>query len=103
MAKHVAHTWQEKLRRARVERTLPQREVARRVGLPQSHISKIENGHVDPGLSTAIELARALGFEPVLVPRARLAAVEGLLRTDPEGGQRSAVEALTGIPVDEPP
>ena len=103
MARHGAHTWHQKLRRARLERTLPQRELARRVGLPQSHISKIENGRVDPGLSTAIELARALGFEPVLVPRARLAAVEGLLRTDTERGQRSAVEALTGIPGDDPP
>lgn len=103
MARRLAHTWHLKLRRARIERTLSQRELARRVGLPQSHVSKIENGHVDPGLSTAIEIARALGFEPVLVPRARLAAVEGLLRPDTESGQRSAVEALTGIPRDADP
>ena len=104
MAKRpAAHGWHDQLKRARVERTLPQRELARRVGLPQSHISKIENGHVDPGLSTAIELARALGLEPVLVPRGRLAAVEAVLRPNTEGRQRSAVEALTGIPGDDPP
>ena len=44
-----------------------------------------------------------LGLEPVLVPRGRLAAVKAVLRPNTEGRQRSAVEALTGIPGDDPP
>ena len=101
--RYAAHTWHEALKRARIEQGLTQRELARRVALPQSHISRIENGHVDPGLATALEIARALGLEPVLVPRGRLAAVETMLRPGAEGRQRSAVEALTGVAGDDPP
>ncbi|MBV8685976.1 MAG: helix-turn-helix transcriptional regulator [Alphaproteobacteria bacterium] len=69
------------LRDARVAKGLTQRELGERVGLPQSHISKIEQGAVDLQFSSLSELARALDLELKLVPRQALPAVEGLVRT----------------------
>jgi len=68
------------IRAARQAKALTQKELGRRIGLPQSHISKIENGSVDLQLSSLIEIARALELEVTLVPRGALPAVEGTLR-----------------------
>ncbi len=57
-----------------------QRALAQRSGLTQAHISQIETGRVEPGLSSFIELARALDLEVVLVPKKLLPAVQGVLR-----------------------
>ncbi|MBI3678027.1 MAG: helix-turn-helix transcriptional regulator [Proteobacteria bacterium] len=59
---------------------LSQRELSGRIGLPQAQISRIENGTVDPRLSSLIEIARALDLELVFVPRAIVPAVEALKR-----------------------
>lgn len=69
------------LRTARQKKQLSQRELSDKVGLPQSHISKIENATVDLKLSSLSELARALELELVLVPRNVLPAVQSLIRT----------------------
>ncbi|MFX8320164.1 helix-turn-helix transcriptional regulator, partial [Acinetobacter baumannii] len=50
----------EVLRAARQAKQLSQRELSAKAGVPQSHISKIENGGSDIRLSSLIELARAL-------------------------------------------
>lgn len=68
------------LREARIAKALTQKALGQRVGLPQSHISKIEKGAVDLKLSSLVEIARALGLEITLVPRKALPAVEGALR-----------------------
>lgn len=68
------------LRTARQTKALTQKELGQRVGLPQSHISKIEKGSVDLQLSSLVEIARALGLELKLVPRRALPAVEGTIR-----------------------
>jgi transcriptional regulator with XRE-family HTH domain len=68
------------IRAARQAKALTQKELGQRVGLPQSHISKIERGAVDLQLSSLIEIARALNLEVKLVPRKALAAVEGVVR-----------------------
>lgn len=68
------------LRTARVSAGLSQRALSIRVGVPQSHISKIESGSTDPRLSSLVELARALDRELVLVPRNKLPAVEAIVR-----------------------
>ncbi|HZU50824.1 MAG TPA: helix-turn-helix transcriptional regulator [Sphingomicrobium sp.] len=68
------------LREARAGKSLTQQELGRRVGLPQSHISKIEKGDVDLKLSSLAEIARALDLEVKLVPRKALPAVEGAVR-----------------------
>jgi transcriptional regulator with XRE-family HTH domain len=68
------------IRAARQAKALTQKELGQRVGLPQSHISKIEKGAVDVQLSSLVEIARALDLEVKLVPRKALAAVEGAIR-----------------------
>lgn len=68
------------LKAARKAKGLTQRELGQRVGLPQSHISKIESGAVDLQLSSLAEIARALELEVMLLPRRALPAVEGAVR-----------------------
>ncbi|MFZ1104836.1 MAG: helix-turn-helix transcriptional regulator [Hyphomicrobiaceae bacterium] len=70
----------EALKLARKEKRLSQRELSAKAGMPQGHISKIENGAVDLKLSSLMELARALGLEIMLVPRKLVPAVEMLAR-----------------------
>ncbi len=68
------------IRTAREGAGLSQRDLSARIGVPQSHISKIESGGTDLRLSSLIELARALDHEVVLVPRKLLPAVEAIVR-----------------------
>jgi HTH-type transcriptional regulator/antitoxin HipB len=68
------------LRAARERKGLSQRTLAEKVGLPQGHLSRIERGEVDVQISNLMELARALEFELVLVPRQALPAIEALTR-----------------------
>lgn len=68
------------IRAARQAKALTQKELGQRVGLPQSHISKIEKGAVDLQLSSLVQIARALDLEVKLVPRKALPAVEGAVR-----------------------
>jgi transcriptional regulator with XRE-family HTH domain len=68
------------IREARIAKAMTQKELGQRVGLPQSHISKIEKGAVDLKLSSLVEIARALELEFMLVPRKALPAVEGTVR-----------------------
>lgn len=71
------------LKTARETSGLSQRDLSAKVGVPQSHISKIESGGADIRLSSLIELARALELELMLVPRHLVPAVEGVLRAAP--------------------
>ena len=64
------------LKVAREEKGLSQRELSARAGVPQAHISKIENAAVDLKLSSLVELARVLGLELMLVPRRLVPAVQ---------------------------
>ena len=68
------------VKQIRLAKSLTQQELGKRVGLPQSHISKIEKGGVDLQLSSLVEIARALDLQVKLVPRQALAAVEGVIR-----------------------
>jgi transcriptional regulator with XRE-family HTH domain len=65
----------------RVKAGFSQRALAARSGLTQAHISQIETGRLEPGLSSFIQMARALDLEVVLVPKKLLPAVEGVLRS----------------------
>ena len=71
----------EALRSAREASGLSQRELSARSGVPQGHISKIENGAVDLRLSSLVELARVLDLELTLVPRKALPAVQTIVRS----------------------
>lgn len=70
----------EAIKAARMEKAISQRALSDKVGIPQGHISKIENGDVDPRLSSVIEIARALDYEVAFVPRALLPAIRSLER-----------------------
>lgn len=70
----------EELKAARQEKGLKQATLGEKLGLPQSHISKIEKGGTDPRLSTVTELARLLDHELVLVPRQLLPAIRAIIR-----------------------
>ncbi|MDE0693622.1 MAG: helix-turn-helix transcriptional regulator [Gammaproteobacteria bacterium] len=87
------------LRKARERAGMSQRELQLRTGLRQAHVSRIENGQVDPRFSNVVRVARAVGLEVLLVPRRALPAVFGALAesgTDSEYGGPSAVELLVG-------
>jgi HTH-type transcriptional regulator / antitoxin HipB len=87
------------LKDARQRKHLSQRELGARVGLPQSHISKIENAAVDLQASNLIEIARALDLELILLPRQLIPAARALqnLRDAPS----SATPHSAGV--SEPP
>jgi transcriptional regulator with XRE-family HTH domain len=65
---------------ARHRAGLSQRALGAKVGLAQSHISKIERAAVDPQVSSLVEIARALGLELMLVPTQLVPAVQALQR-----------------------
>ena len=81
------------LKGARESRGLSQRALSEKSGVPQGHISKIENGTVDLRLSSLIALARALELELALVPRVAVPAVKSIVR----GAQRSIEKRNTSI------
>src|SRR3990172_1244001 len=57
------------VRQARREAGLGQRELARRVGVPQPTISRIELGLASPRFETLYRLLRECGLELELAPR----------------------------------
>jgi HTH-type transcriptional regulator/antitoxin HipB len=88
------------LKTAREQKGLTQRALGERVGLPQSHISKIENATVDLQTTSLIEIARALDLELTILPRSLLPAVRALQHRSAPGRDRSA-EPLPAYRLDE--
>lgn len=72
------------LKAARKAKGLSQRALSEKTGMPQSHISKIENGAIDLRVSSLVELGRVLGLELMLVPRKATPAVQSIVRTNAE-------------------
>lgn len=66
------------LQEARTVAGLSQRALSEKSGLSQSHISQIESGTLEPGLSKLIQMARALDLEVVLIPRKLVPAIRTL-------------------------
>ncbi len=77
------------IKAARTAKGFTQKQLGERVGLPQSHISKIESGNVDLQLSSLIEITRALSLELKLVPRKTLPAIEGVVKSHRERSDTS--------------
>ncbi len=75
------------LKTRRTQLRLSQRELARKVASPQSHIARIESGVTDPKLATLVELARTLELELMVIPRQLVPTVKALIRQmgDPKG------------------
>ena len=72
------------LKDARLELKLNQSELGKKMGMPQSHVSKIEKGLSDPRLSTISDMARLLDQELILVPREKLSIINALINQDDE-------------------
>ena len=86
------------LKDARRAKGLSQRALGKKAAVPQSHISKIENGAVDLRVSSLVELARALHLELMLVPRQSVPAVQSIMRRD---GERSSARPAYRLDEDD--
>ena len=65
---------------ARRRAGLSQRALGAKLGISQSHLSKIERAAVDPQVSSLVEIARALRLELMFVPTQLVPAVQALQR-----------------------
>ena len=68
------------VREVREASGISQRALSDRAGLTQSHISQIESGKMEPGLSSFIDMTRALDLELMLVPKKLVPAVLGIVQ-----------------------
>lgn len=78
---YIAEEIVKALRDAREVSGLSQRALSAKAGLSQSHISQIESGTLEPGLSKLVDIARALDLEIVLVPKKLVPAINSLTTT----------------------
>lgn len=78
----------EQLKSARQQQGMKQSELGEKLGLPQSHVSKIEQGANDPRLSTVMDMGRVLDQELVLIPRQMVSVVRALLKGEGEDERR---------------
>jgi predicted transcriptional regulator len=86
MAKSLGRT----LKARRLHLKMLQATVARLSGKGQGYIAKLENGTVDPRLSSVVEVSRALGLEVVLVPVLLVPTVRGIIE-ESTGARRKLV------------
>lgn len=68
------------VREVREASGVSQRALSERAGLTQSHISQIERGKMEPGLSSFIDMTRALDLELMLVPKRLAPAAVSLIK-----------------------
>lgn len=78
----------QQIKAARLAQGHSQAELGKKLGVPQSHVSKIEQGVSDPRLSTVSDMARMLDQELVLVPRQMLPALRAFLYGEGEEERR---------------
>lgn len=71
----------QQIRATREAMKMSQRELSARSGLTQSHISQIERGTMEPGLSSLVDVARALDLEIVLAPKKLMPAIRNILES----------------------
>ena len=69
------------LKSAREAKSLSQRALADKLGIPQSHLSKIEAGQVNVKLASFVEMARNLELEVMLITRQEVLLVKGLINS----------------------
>jgi len=69
----------QQLKETRENKSISQRELSTRSGVPQSHISKIEGGNVDLRLSSLVAISRVLELELALIPRKYISAVNSIV------------------------
>ena len=87
---------------ARHRAGLSQRALADKVGIAQSHLSKIERAAVDPQISSLMEIARVLGLELMLVPKQLVPALQALKRNATPDPQYAGSPQTPAYRLDEP-
>jgi hypothetical protein len=55
------------------------------MGRAQTYVARVEGGKRDPRWETILDFARALGLEPMLIPRGWVPAVKTIVRGGDEG------------------
>jgi transcriptional regulator with XRE-family HTH domain len=70
----------EELKEARSKKGWSQRELGRRLSLPQMHVSGLESGKIVPRYDTLLDYVRGLGYDLLLIPRSLVPAVLALVR-----------------------
>ena len=85
------------LQQARIARSLTQAELGALVGLPQSHISKIERGETDFQWTTLEQIANAVGLSAVLIPTRLVPVVEGLMKGREGRGEEEPVPLVGSL------
>jgi transcriptional regulator with XRE-family HTH domain len=70
----------EKLKEARSKKGWSQRELGRRLSLPQMHVSGLESGKIVPRYDTLLDYVRGLDYDLLLIPRTLVPAVLALVR-----------------------
>jgi predicted transcriptional regulator len=78
----------QQLKTIRMALGMKQSEVGNKLGLPQSHISKIEQGATDPRISTTTDMARVMGQELMLIPRHLIPHVASMVRGGDNGERK---------------
>lgn len=79
----------EELANARRKSRMTQTQLAARLGVPQSYISKLEKGHADFRVSKLVEVSRLVGLEMMLIPRHLVPMVDALIAVHTKGGVMS--------------
>ncbi|NJL72702.1 MAG: helix-turn-helix transcriptional regulator [Candidatus Competibacteraceae bacterium] len=82
---------------ARKRKNLSQSELGRRLGMPQSYISRLEAGRIDLRLSSLIDIARFLELELMLVPSRMEPTVRALTGNDSTGQEATALYTLENL------
>lgn len=95
-SEHIANT----LKATRESKGLSQRALSAKSGVPQGHISKIENGAVDLRVSSLVALARILDLELMLVPRKTVSAVRSIVRSSARGDLQDGEPARPAYSLD---
>lgn len=95
---------QDQIRQAREARNFTQGDMGKRIGQPQSSVSRIERGG-DLRMSTLLEMARVLELEPMLIPKRLVPAVRALIEHAADGGRskaqaESSPSLVEGVPED---
>ncbi len=85
------------LQQARIARGLTQAELGALVGLPQSHVSKIERGETDFQWTTLEQIANTVGLSAVLFPTALVPVVESLIKGRQEKGEEEPVPLVGSL------
>ncbi|MXY91707.1 MAG: helix-turn-helix transcriptional regulator [Gammaproteobacteria bacterium] len=83
------------IKAVRQAKGLSQLALAKTAGMPQSHISRIENGGVNLRLTSLTEIARALDLELTLVPRKAIPAVRSIVSGAQVGAPKLTVRQVS--------